>query len=113
MRIRGPACELTAQLSHDGLGELGLDREHILQITIKIFRPELLARVGATEPRHDAHNVAGLAHAPVNQTRDAEFFSDLLRGRILAFERKRRGPRRDMQSGNFLQHSQQFFTDSV
>ena len=89
------------------------DGEHVFQITSKIFRPELLARVGASEPGRDAHNVAGLAHTSLDQMRHAEFLPDLLRGRILAFEGKRRGPRGDMQPGNFLQHSQQLLTDAV
>ena len=37
---------------------------------------------------------------------DAEFLTNLLGGGILAFERKRRGPRGHMQSGNLLQHSE-------
>src|SRR5205823_8999727 len=36
LRIRGNACELTVQLSHDGLGEFGLDGEYVFQITRKI-----------------------------------------------------------------------------
>ena len=86
-RIRGAIRELTAQLSHDSLGELGLHGEHVLQITRVVFRPELLARLGLSKPGRDAHDVAGLAHTPLNQMRDAEFLPDLLRGRIFAFER--------------------------
>src|SRR6266516_4963773 len=103
-RISGAISELTTQLSHDGLGELGLDGEHVLQITSKIFRPELLARVGTSEPGRDAHDVTSLAHASLDQMRHAEFLPDLLCRRILAFEGKRRGPRGDVQPGNFLQH---------
>ena len=95
-RIRGAIRELTAQLSHDSLGELGLHGEHVLQITRVVFRPELLARLGLSKPGRDAHDVAGLAHTPLNQMRDAEFLPDLLRGRIFAFERKCRGPRGDV-----------------
>ena len=113
LRICGAACELPAQLSHDGLGELGLNREHVFQIARVIFRPLLFARVSLGEAGRDAHDVAGLAHAPFDQMCYAEFCSDLLRGRILAFERKSRGPRGDMQSGNFLQHGQQLLTDAV
>src|SRR5207247_7144146 len=43
-RIRGAICKLTAQLSHDSLGELGLHGEHIFQIARVVFGPELLAR---------------------------------------------------------------------
>src|SRR5260370_30275152 len=48
-RIGAVVCELTAHLSHDGLGEFGLDGEPVFQIQSKIFRPELLARVGASQ----------------------------------------------------------------
>ena len=112
-RIRRATRELTAQLPHDGLGEFGLHSEHIFQIARVIFRPLLLARVSLSESGRDAHDVAGLAHTSFDQMRDAEFLSDFLRGRILAFEGKGRGPRGDVQPGNFLQHSQQLLTDSI
>ena len=112
-RICGPIRELTAQLCHDGLSEFGLHGKHVLQITSKVFRPELLARVGAGEPGRDPHAVAGLAHASLDQMRHAKFLPDLLGRRILAFERKCRCPCRHVQPRNFLQHSQQFLTDAV
>ena len=112
-RIGGVVCELTAHLSHDGLRKFGLDGEHVFQITSKIFRPELLARVGASQPGRDAHNVAGLAYTSLDQMCNPKFLSDLLGGGILAFEGKRRGPRGDVQTGNFLQHIQQLLTDPV
>src|SRR6266850_63880 len=82
-RIGGVVCELTAQLSHDGLGKFGFDGEHVFQITSKIFRPELLARVGASEPGGDAHDVAGLAYTSLHQMRNPKFLPDLLRGGVL------------------------------
>ena len=48
--------------------------------------------------------VAGFAHAPVDQIRHAEFLSDLLGRRVLAFERKRGRARGHMHPRNFLQH---------
>ena len=103
-RVRSATRELAPQLRNDRLSEFGLHREHVLQITRVIFRPELLARVGAGEARCNAHVVAGLAHAPIDKTCHAQFLSDLLRGRILAFERKCRCSRGHPQSGNFLQY---------
>ena len=100
------AGEATAQLCDDGLRELGLDREHVLQIARIIFRPEFFAGISPAEPRGDPHDVAGSAHTSFNQMRDAEFLTNFLGGGVLAFERKGRGPRGHMQSGNFLQHSQ-------
>ena len=38
-RIRSAIGELTFQLSDDGLGELGLNGEHVLQIARVVFRP--------------------------------------------------------------------------
>ena len=46
-RIRRAIRELTAQLPDNGLGELALDCEDVLQITRVVFRPELLARISA------------------------------------------------------------------
>jgi len=63
-RIGGVVCELTAHLSHDGLGEFGLDGEYVFQITRKIFRPQFLARVSAGESGRDSDVFAGFAHAP-------------------------------------------------
>src|SRR5947207_13076570 len=68
-RIGGVVCELTAHLSHDSLGEFGLDGEYVFQITRKIFRPELLARIGASQPGRDAHNVASLAYTSRSEER--------------------------------------------
>src|SRR5437016_11939606 len=48
--IRGATRELTAQFFHDGLGEFGLNSEHVFQITSKIFRPDLLAGLSLSEP---------------------------------------------------------------
>src|SRR5215813_12359389 len=83
LRIRGAACELTAQVSNDGLGELGLHGEHVLQIPRVVFRPELLAGVGPSEPSRDAHDVTSLAHTSLDQMRHAEFLPDLLGSGIL------------------------------
>ena len=60
-------AESTAQLFDDRLREFGLHREHVLQITGIIFRPEFLAGVGAGEPGSDPHCFAGFAHASVDQ----------------------------------------------
>src|SRR5262249_54952519 len=53
------------------------------------------------------------AHASLDQMRHAKFLPDLLRRRVLTFEGKCRSPCGDVQPGNFLEHRQQFFTDSV
>ena len=100
-RIGRATRELTAQLFDDSLGKLGLDGEDILQIAGVIFRPLLFARVGLSESGRDAHDVAGLAHASLDQMRHAEFLPDFLCRRVLTFEGKGRGPRGDVQAGNF------------
>ena len=87
-RIGGAIRQLTAQLFHDSLGNLGLDGEDILQIARVIFRPLLFTRVSLSESGRDAHDVAGLAHTSLDQMRDAEFLPDLLRGRVLTLERE-------------------------
>src|SRR6266705_2514094 len=112
-RIGRATRQLTAQLFDDSLGDVGLDGEDILQVACVIFRPLLFTRVGLSKSGLDAYDVAGLAHTSLDQMRYAQFLPDLLRGGILAFEGKGRGPRGDMQSGDFLQHSEQFLADSV
>src|SRR5262245_27846952 len=69
--IRSSARKLAAQFSDDGLGKLGLHREYVLQITRVVFRPDLLAGVGASEPGRDADDVARFAHASLDQMRHA------------------------------------------
>src|SRR5438477_12285414 len=87
-RIGRATRELTAQLFDDSLGNLGLDGEDILQIAGVIFRPLLFTRVGLSESGRDPYDVAGLAHTDLDQLRDAEFLTDLLRGRVLTLERE-------------------------
>ena len=101
---RRAACQAITHLRHDCLREFALDREHVFQITREIFRPEFLARVGAGEPGRDSHRVAGFAHASFDEMGHPEFLSNLLGGRILAFERKRGRSRRHVHARNFLQH---------
>src|ERR1700757_759970 len=77
-RIGRASRELSAQLFDDSLGKLTLDGKDILQIAGVIFRPLLFARVGLSEAGRDAHDVAGLAYASIDQMCHAEFLSDLL-----------------------------------
>src|SRR5947209_15244137 len=76
-RIGRATRELTAQLFDDSLGNLGLDGEDILQIARVIFRPLLFTRVGLSKSGRDAHDVAGLAHASIDQMRYAQLLTDL------------------------------------
>src|SRR5207244_6718493 len=105
--------ELTAQLFDDSLGNLGLDGEDVLQIARVIFRPSLFARVSLSESGRDAHDVASLAHTSFDQMRHAQFLSNFLCRRIFTFEGKGRSTRGNVQSGNFLQHSQQLLANAV
>ena len=107
------AGELTAQLSDNGLRQLGLDSEDIFQIAGVVFRPDLVARSGLSQPGRNAHGFARLAHTSFDQMGDAELLSDLLRGGILTFKREGRSPCRHPQAGNFLQHGEQFLTDPI
>src|SRR5205085_12633560 len=101
-RIGRATCQLTAQLFDDSLGNLGLDGEDILQMARVIFRPLLFARASLSESGRNAHAIAGLAHTSLDQMRDAQFLSDLLRCRILSYERKRRSSRGNVKTGDFL-----------
>src|SRR5689334_1941604 len=76
-RVRLATRKLSPQLPDDSLGNLGLDGEDILQIAGVIFRPLLFAGVSLGEPRRDAHHVAGLTDATLDQMGDAEFLPDL------------------------------------
>ena len=85
-RTRIRSAESTAQLFDDRLREFGLHREHVLQITGIIFRPEFLAGISAGEPSSDPHRVAGFAHTPLDQMRHAELLTNFLDCGVLAFE---------------------------
>src|SRR5262249_56846869 len=98
------SAESTAQLFNDCLRELGLDREHVFYVTRVIFRPEFFACIGAGEPGRDPNAVAGFADTSLDQMRYAEFLSNLLSGRVLAFEGKGRSARGHVHSRNFLEH---------
>src|SRR5437762_5301513 len=67
------ASQPITHLRHDCLREFALDREHVFQITRKIFRPEFLARLGAGEPGRDSHRVAGFAHASFDEMATPSF----------------------------------------
>ena len=51
------------QLIRDLLGEIGLNREHIRELTIVIFRPHVLVILCVNQLHVDAHAVANAANA--------------------------------------------------
>ena len=70
--------------------------------------------LGSSERGRDAHNIASFAHTSFNQMRFTVVSGPSPARSASAFEGKGPGPRRDVQSGNLLQDSQQFLvTDAV
>ncbi len=71
----GPDLRLDG--GHHRLGDLVLDGEHVGEPAVVALRPELLARRDLVELRGDAHVLAALAHAALDQVADAQLLADL------------------------------------
>src|SRR5215472_6905092 len=74
----------------DRIGDLVLHREHIGEVAIVAFRPQLAAAGDVIELGADAHAVAALAHAALEEVADAELLADLRHWRGLALVREGR-----------------------
>ena len=70
--------ELRLDRGDDGLGDLVLHREHVGEIAVVALRPEMAAGGDVDELGGDAHMVAVLAHAALDDVADAELLADLL-----------------------------------
>ena len=73
----------------DALGDLLLDREHVLDGSVVPLRPEMGAGRGIDELGGDAHAVAGAADAALDHVAGAERAADLAHVRALAAEGER------------------------
>jgi hypothetical protein len=81
------------ELVRDPRRDLALDREHVGQLAVVRFRPQVLVRVGVDELRRDPHLVPRAAHRPLQDRGHVELRRDLpdrLRG-ALVLERRRAG----------------------
>ena len=74
--LRG--VKLRFDRGNDGLGDLVLHREDVLDAAIVALGPDVAAGRNIVELRGDAHTVAGLAHAALEDIVDAEVRGDLL-----------------------------------
>ena len=70
--------ELRLDRGDDSFGDLVLNREHVGEIAVVAFRPDVAAGRDIVELGRDAHAVAALAHAAFDDIADAKFFGDLL-----------------------------------
>src|SRR5215472_18497918 len=81
--------DLRLDCGDDRRGDLVLHREHIGEVAIVAFRPQLAAADDVIELRADAHALAAPAHAALDQIADAELLADLPHRRGLTFLRER------------------------
>ena len=88
------------KLVQDACRDLVLNREDIRELALETLRPYLVAVIGVHELRRDAHAIAGLAHAALENRFHAQPSADLGDLEILALKSERRRPRDHVQTGN-------------
>ena len=70
------AEERDLELLRHRAGNLGLDREDVLQLPVVGFRPDIGAVARFDQRDRDPHPVGRLPHAPFEQVIDAKLFAD-------------------------------------
>jgi len=75
--VRQVAEQLHAQLAHDFGGDLILDGEHVVEVPVPGFRPEMRIRVHLDELGRDAYLVARLANAAFENVRNVQLPADI------------------------------------
>ena len=88
-RRQGALQELGAERNRDGAGELVLDGEDVVELSIVRLRPEVIAVRGIDELRHDSQLATLAADAPFQHRADGELLGDLEDAQVLAFEGER------------------------
>ncbi len=70
--------ELARHRGGDFLHDLVLDVEDVLEVAVVAFRPKVAAAFRFDELGRDAHPIAGLSHAALDDVMDAEFAPHVL-----------------------------------
>ena len=105
--------ELRLDRRDDGLGDLVLHGEHVGEVAVVAFRPDVAAAGNVDELRGDAHTVAALAHAALDDVADAEFLGDLPHVHGLALVGKGRVARNHEEPAQLRQAGNDVLADSV
>ncbi len=95
--LPGGVRQLHLERLDDGVGDLFLDREHVLGQPVVLRRPDVVAAGDVDQLRRDAQPVAGLAHAPLEHRGHAELPPDEQPVLDPSRRRERRGARSDTQ----------------
>ena len=107
------SIDLRLDCHHDGVGDLVLHGEHVDQLAIVMFRPDMAAGRGIVELRGDAHAIATLAYAAFDDVAHAELGGDLLDMHRLALVGERRVARDNEEPAQFRQRGDDVLADSV
>ena len=67
------------QLSHDGLGELTLQRKQVINRALIVLRPDLRVSSGIDEPHINSNPLAGSLYGSFKHTRNSQGSADLAR----------------------------------
>jgi hypothetical protein len=95
------------------VGELILDDEYVLQLSVPILREDVKAGVGLDELCGHAYAIPGCAHAALEHMSDVESARDLSDICVLPLERERRRARRYLEARQLRQGVDDLFRDAV
>ena len=96
-RLARVGLHAPGQRGDDGRRDLVLDGEDVLQIPVVALGPDVVVGLAVDQLHRDAHPVAGLAHAALDDVVHAQFARDLLHVHRLALELERGVARDDEQ----------------
>jgi hypothetical protein len=106
-------AEGAAQRRDDSVGDLVLDGEDVVQLAVVGFRPQVAILHRVDQLGSDAHPVAGLAHAALEDVVDLQLARDHRRAQLPALVGERRSARRHADVVHLDQHVEQFLGDTV
>ena len=101
------------QRVRDLAGDLVLDREHVVHLTVEILRPDVEAVIHADQLRGQADAISVGAHASFQHRAHVQQLADLAHVPLLVSERERRGPRGHLQALHLRQQVQDLLRDAV
>ena len=107
------SIDLRLDRGDDSLGDLVLHREHIGKLAVVAFRPDLASGGDVIELRGDAHAIAHLAHAALDDIADAEFLGDLLHGDGFSLVHEGGVARDDEEPAQLGQRGDEILADAV
>jgi hypothetical protein len=105
--------ERSAQRRDDGVGDLILDGEDVVQLAVVGFRPQVAVLHRVDQLRGDAHPVARFAHAALEDVVHIQLARDHRRAQLAALVGEGRGARGDANVLHLHQHVEQLFGDAV